>query len=83
MRFFLGRDPPTPTELAAYVAESRLLRAVALSHGLDPDVTLPEDLLLLERVQDRDGGSHLAVQDDEKLYRLRLERERKLAARGE
>jgi hypothetical protein len=83
VRFFVGREPPTLTELSAYAAQSRLLRALALDHGLDPDRTLPEDLLLLERVQDRAGDSRLAVQDEEKLYRLRLERERKLATGGQ
>ena len=39
--------------------ECRSLRAVAVESGLDPDKTMPEDILLLER--NKDGG--LLAQD--------------------
>ena len=37
-----------------YTATSRCLRAAALKNNLDPDRTLPEDILLLE--SDKDGN---------------------------
>ena len=58
--------------MAAYVAQCRLLRALALQHGLDPDTALPEDILLLNT--DNDG--QLLVEHEYALAIKRQEAER-------
>jgi hypothetical protein len=44
-----GGGPPPWYELEAVAARDRCLRAAALEHGLDPDKTLPEDIILLAK----------------------------------
>lgn len=49
-----------------------MLRLLALKHGLDPDTTLPEDLLLL--MQNKDGD--YLVQEEAKWAGAWIEAER-------
>jgi hypothetical protein len=44
-----GGAPPPWYEMEAAAARDRCLRAAALEHGLDPDKTLPEDIILLAK----------------------------------
>jgi hypothetical protein len=46
----IAATPPPPWwEVEAKAAEYRAMRAVALEHGLDPDKTPPEDIILLAK----------------------------------
>jgi len=53
--FFCWRSREVePFELEAAAKQNRMLRAIALKNGLDPDTTYPEDLMLL--AEDDKGG---------------------------
>lgn len=61
----------TPAELALWIADDRLqramrlkLRAKAVECGLDPDTTLPEDLDVLDETERRVDGSGKATGGD-------------------
>lgn len=56
------RRLPSVAERALAVAEQRLLRAMALQNGLDPDAWPPEDILLLDT--DKDGRLLVAVEHE-------------------
>ena len=61
----------TPAELAAYVAECRMLRALALKSGLDPDTAAPEDIMLLNT--DKAGDLLVGAEYSDALKRLEFE----------
>lgn len=75
--FFFGEKPGS-IELSYYIEECRVLRALAIKRGLNPDTALPEDILLLNETEE----GALAVFESYKEAVKALEVERHERKRG-